>query len=133
MRTSRLVIMVEGSNEGETWLADEVKSKRGGLTRRPPIVAPHQPRLDWQMWFAALGNYRGNPWFVNLMVRLLEGSPDVLALLRTNPFPDAPPRYVRAEVYDYHFTDFAGRRATGAWWRRDFKGRYFPVGSLHGQ
>ena len=82
------------------------------------------------MWFAALGSYRQNPWLVNFCVRLLEGSRPVLALLERNPFPHAPPRYIRAVVYDYHFTDFATRRKTGAWWRRQEKGLYLPPLSL---
>ncbi|HYM13444.1 MAG TPA: lipase maturation factor family protein [Bryobacterales bacterium] len=132
MTTRRAEIIVEGSNDGQTWLPYEFKYKPGDVKRRPPIVAPHQPRLDWQMWFAALSDYRSDPWFVNLMVRLLEGNPAVLALLQTNPFPNAPPRYVRAELYDYHFTNFAERRATGAWWRRAYAGLYFPVAGLRG-
>jgi predicted DCC family thiol-disulfide oxidoreductase YuxK len=130
MTTSRPEIVVEGSNDGVTWLEYEFKYKPGDLKRRPKFVAPHQPRLDWQMWFAALGNYRQNPWFVNFCVRLLQGSPEVLRLLERNPFPNAPPRYIRAVVYDYHFTDFAMRRKTGAWWRREPKGDYLPVISL---
>jgi len=86
--------------------------------------------LDWQMWFAALGTYRQNPWLANLCVRLLQGSPPVLALLERNPFPDAPPHYIRAVVYDYHFTDFATRHKTGAWWRRQEQGAYLPALSL---
>jgi hypothetical protein len=82
------------------------------------------------MWFAALGNYRGNPWFMNFLVRLLQGSPQALALLGKNPFPDTPPRYVRAVLYEYHFTDFATRRATGEWWWREGKGLYCPEISL---
>jgi uncharacterized membrane protein YphA (DoxX/SURF4 family) len=130
MTTTRYEIIVEGSNDGQTWLPYEFKYKPGDIKRRPPIVEPHQPRLDWQMWFAALGDYRDNPWFVNFMVRLLEGSPQVLALLAKNPFPGSPPRYIRAELYDYRFTDFAEWRATGAWWRREFVRLYFPVASL---
>lgn len=133
MTTSRLEIQVEGSNDGVTWLAYEFKYKPGDVRRRPRWVEPFQPRLDWQMWFAALGSYQQSPWFVNFMVRLLQGSPEVLALLARNPFPGAPPRYVRAMVYDYHFTTFAERRATGAWWRREPKGLYFPVASLRNQ
>jgi len=130
MTTSRAEIVVEGSNDGVTWLEYEFKYKPGDVKRPPKFVAPHQPRLDWQMWFAALGNYRQNPWFVNLCLRLLQGSPQVLALLERNPFPDAPPRYIRAVVYDYHFTDFATRRKTGVWWRREPKGDYLPTISL---
>jgi len=130
MTTTRYEIVVEGSNDGETWLPYEFKYKPGDIKRRPPIVEPHQPRLDWQMWFAALGDYRDNPWFINFMVRLLEGSPQVLALLAKNPFPGPPPRYIRAELYTYRFTDFAEWRTTGAWWRREFVRLYFPVASL---
>jgi len=82
------------------------------------------------MWFAALGSYRDNPWFVNFVFRLLQGSPEVVALLGRNPFPDAPPRYIRALLYDYSFTDWPARRATGAWWTREPKGVYLPAVSL---
>ena len=130
MTTERREIVVEGSNDGTNWLAYEFKYKPGDVNRRPAFVAPHQPRLDWQMWFAALGDYRQNPWFANFCERLLQGSPEVLALLEKNPFPGHPPRYIRAELYDYHFTSFAERRATGAWWKREFIGEYLPPLSL---
>ena len=133
MTTSRLEIEVEGSNDGQTWLPYEFKYKADDLARRPPWVAPHQPRLDWQMWFAALGTYKQNHWFASLLVRLLEGSPEVTALLAHNPFPDAPPRYIRATGYEYHFTDLNARRSTGNWWRRDLKGTYFPIAALQRQ
>jgi len=130
MTVSRLEIVVEGSNDGKNWLPYDFKYKPGDPKRRPAFVAPHQPRLDWQMWFAALGRYRDNPWFINLCLRLLQGSPEVLALLEHNPFPNAPPRFIRAVYYDYRFTDFATRRATGLWWKRERKGEYFPALSL---
>ena len=130
MTTTRPEIIIEGSNDGQNWLPYEFKYKPGDVTRRPQFVAPHQPRLDWQMWFAALGSYRQNPWLVNFCIRLLQGSPEVLGLLQHNPFPDAPPKYIRAEVYEYHFTTWQERRATGAWWRREPKGEYLPVISL---
>jgi predicted DCC family thiol-disulfide oxidoreductase YuxK len=132
MTTSRPEIVLEGSNDGKSWLEYEFKYKPGDLRHRPGFVAPHQPRLDWQMWFAALGNYRQNPWFGNFCFRLLEGRSEVLALLQLNPFPDHPPRYLRAVVYDYHFTDFATRHRTGAWWRRERKGEYMPMLTLQG-
>jgi len=131
MTTSRHEIIVQGSNDGVHWLDYEFKYKPGDINRRPVFVAPFQPRLDWQMWFAALGDYRENPWFGNFCVRLLQGSPEVLALIEKNPFPGKPPIYIRAEVYDYHFTTFAERRATGAWWKREYLGEYLPVVSLH--
>ena len=132
MTTRRPEIIVEGSNDRQTWKAYEFKWKPGDPKRRPSQVAPHQPRLDWQMWFAALGNVRSsrNQWFMSFMKRLLEGSPEVLALLETNPFPDKPPRYVRAVLYDYHFTDWETRRKEGTWWTRERLGPYAPVLSL---
>lgn len=123
MTTTRPEIVVEGSNDGEHWLEYEFRWKPGELNRMPPIVAPHQPRLDWQMWFAALGTLRQNPWFLNFLSRLLEGSPEVLALLGRNPFPDAPPRYVRAVLYEYHFTQPGEGKA---WWKRERIGLYCP-------
>jgi hypothetical protein len=130
MTTTRPEIVVEGSYDGLTWLPYEFKWKPGDPKRRPAFVAPHQPRLDWQMWFAALGDYRDNPWFVNFLVRLAQGAPKVLALLKENPFPEKPPRYLRAVLYEYHFTDIATRHATGDWWRRERKGLYCPEMSL---
>ena len=131
MTTSRPEIIVEGSDDGTTWQAYDFKYKPGDLRRRPAFVAPHQPRLDWQLWFAALaGNYRGAPWFLRFLQEILQGSPDVLALLAANPFPGHPPRYVRASLYDYHFTNPTTRRADGAWWRRDRQGLYCPALSL---
>jgi len=130
MTTRRNEIVVEGSHDGVNWLPYEFKYKPGDLRRRPAFVAPFQPRLDWQMWFAALGNYEDNRWFQNFCVRLLQGSPEVLHLLARNPFPDRPPRFIRAEFHEYHFSLPAGRRATGDWWRRDLVGEYMPAISL---
>jgi hypothetical protein len=126
MTTQRPEIVIEGSNDGQTWLPYEFKFKPGDLRRAPPWAEPFQPRLDWQMWFAALADYRRSPWFTNLMLRLLEGSPPVLALFERNPFPHAPPRYLRALVYDYQFTDWQARRSQGVWWQRRLLGGYFP-------
>jgi type IV secretory pathway VirB3-like protein len=126
MTTTRPEIIVEGSNDGVTWAAYEFRYKAGNVMRAPPVVAPHQPRLDWQMWFAALGNYRQNRWFVNFMLRLLQGERSVTGLLQYNPFPVAPPKYIRAQVYLYNFTH-SGERA---WWRREPRGTYFPAVSL---
>jgi hypothetical protein len=124
MTTARPEIRVEGSDDGVTWKAYRFKYKPGDVTARPRFVAPYQPRLDWQMWFAALGTAPTTPWFMNFCERLLQGSPDVLALLAGNPFPDHPPRYIRAELEDYRFTDLATHRATGAWWTSTPKGEY---------
>jgi Lipase maturation factor len=130
MTTSRPEIQVEGSRDGVHWEPYVFRWKPGPLDRAPGFVAPHQPRLDWQMWFAALGTCRQNPWFVEFLERLLEGSPPVLGLLAHDPFPDHPPRFVRAQLYDYHFTSPAELRASGRWWRREALGAYCPVLSL---
>jgi hypothetical protein len=126
MTTERDEIVVEGSNDGTNWLAYEFRYKPGDPNRAPPIVAPHQPRLDWQMWFAALGTYQQNRWFVNFVVRLLEGEPAVTRLLEYNPFPTTPPKFIRARLFRYHFTDFG---ETG-WWKREDRGLYIPPVSL---
>jgi hypothetical protein len=126
MTTERPEIVVEGSSDGATWLAYEFPYKPGDPRRAPPIVAPHQPRLDWQMWFAALGNYQSNRWFISFMFRLLQGEPSVVRLLKHNPFPNAPPKYIRARMYQYHFTKFG----QPGWWKREERGLYFPTVSL---
>jgi hypothetical protein len=130
MTTERNEIVVEGSQDGEKWVPYEFRYKPGDVNRAPAWVQPHQPRLDWQMWFAALGSYRTNPWVVNFAVRLLDGSPSVATLLANNPFPQRPPRFVRATVYRYTFTDFEARRRTGAWWKREPRGQYLPAVGL---
>ncbi len=131
MTESRPEIIVEGSNDRITWETYRFRWKPGELTTAPKWVAPHQPRLDWQMWFAALrGSYRNTPWFPHFIGALLQGKPEVLQLLAENPFPDTPPRYVRATLYDYHFTDIATKRSEGTWWYRERKGLYCPAVSL---
>jgi len=130
MTPSRPEIILEGSNDGQTWKAYKFKYKPQELSDRPRFVAPHQPRLDWQMWFAALGSYRQNQWFINFCICLLQGKGEVLALLKTNPFPDHPPKYIRAITYDYRFTDFQTHRAQNTWWRSELKEEYLPPISL---
>ena len=130
MTTSRPEIVIEGSADGANWQAYEFKYKPGDVYRRLRWVAPHQPRLDWQMWFAALSNSQSNPWFQQLLLGLLEGRSEVTSLFAFNPFPNQPPRFIRAVTYDYHFTDWATRRKTGAVWARTVMGQYFPAVSL---
>jgi len=127
MTTRRREIVIEGSNDDMTWQAYEFKWKPGDPRRRPRYCMPHQPRLDWQMWFAALGDYRLNLWFIAFLGRLLENAQPVRALLRTNPFSDGPPRYVRAVLYEYQFTDRSEYSRTGMWWRRERLSLYCPV------
>jgi predicted DCC family thiol-disulfide oxidoreductase YuxK len=126
MTTRRPEIIVEGSNDGATWKAYAFPYKAGDPARRPPIVVLHMPRLDWQMWFAALRP--PPPWFYDFAYRLLHGSKPVLALLEHNPFPNAPPRYLRTRVYDYRFT--RPRTGTADWWRREPLAPYAPILTL---
>jgi predicted DCC family thiol-disulfide oxidoreductase YuxK len=130
MTKDRCEIVVEGSNDGIDWAPYEFKWKPGDVKRAPGWCAPHQPRLDWQMWFAALETPEQNPWFAGLIVRLLQGSRDVNRLLARNPFPDKPPRYIRAMFYRYRFTTSEERRQTGAWWKRHELREYLPTISL---
>ena len=138
MTTTRPEIILEGSHDGVTWKAYEFKYKPGDLHQRPRLVAPHQPRLDWQFWFAALAwdypqPWRSQPWMFPFVERLLEGEPVVLDLLAHNPFPDQPPRFIRANTYDYQFSSREERRDNGTWWTREFIKPYFPEISLRGQ
>jgi len=130
MTKDRGEIILEGSSEGIDWLPYEFKWKPGDLKRAPGWCAPHQPRLDWQMWFAALGTPRENPWLIALIYRLLQGSHQVNDLLANNPFPDKPPRYIRATFYRYRFTTVDEFRHTGAWWKRQELREYLPTLSL---
>jgi hypothetical protein len=119
MTTTRPEIVVEGSADGATWREYSFRWKPGDLARAPGFVSPHMPRLDWQMWFAALSPQRQSHWLVPLADALLAGNPRVLALLGENPFPEGPPRRVRYSLYDYRFTTPEERAATGAWWARE--------------
>ncbi len=130
MTRPRPELIFEGSDDGHDWRAYEFPDKPGDLTRRPTWVAPHQPRLDWQLWFAALSPPDADPWVLALTEHLLRGTPEVLALLAKNPFPQKPPRYVRITRYEYHFTDAAARARTGQWWRRTPIEVYLPPASL---
>ncbi|MFL6538828.1 MAG: lipase maturation factor family protein, partial [Chthoniobacterales bacterium] len=130
MTKTRPEIIVEGSNDGADWKPYRFRWKPGDLNHAPTWVAPHQPRLDWQMWFAALGTYRQNEWFVLFAERLLTNSKPVVGLLADDPFPDQPPRYVRATSYEYQFTTAEERRQTGNWWKRGEARRYLPSVSL---
>jgi predicted DCC family thiol-disulfide oxidoreductase YuxK len=130
MTTTRPEIVVEGSADGEAWTPYSFRWKPGDPSRRPGFVEPHQPRLDWQMWFAALSDARQNPWFVAFVHRLLEGDRDVTRLLAADPFAGRAPRFVRAELWDYRFTDAETRRRTGAWWTRRQIGEYLPPVTL---
>ncbi len=130
MTQTRPEIVVEGSADGQTWVPYQFKYKAGDLHREPGFVAPYQPRLDWQMWFAALGGPRFNQWFVWFELRLLQNSSAVMKLLEKNPFPDAPPKYVRALLYEYNFTSRAERAVSGDWWTRRFLHEYLAPVSL---
>jgi hypothetical protein len=128
----RYEIVVEGTDAGTltdatAWREYEFRGKPGDPSRRPPQVAPYHLRLDWLMWFAAMSGPSDYPWFSELLLKLLQGDPAVLGLLRTNPFPDRPPRWIRAQLYRYQFTTAAERAQTGAWWKRELVSSYFPA------
>ena len=131
----RYEIVIEGTDaevpdEEAAWRAYEFKGKPGDPKRRPPHIAPYHLRLDWLMWFAAMSSPLEHAWFIPFIGKLLEGDPATLKLLRRNPFPEHPPRYIRALYYRYRFTTPRERRATGAWWERTLVGEYLPAASL---
>ena len=123
MTTERPEIELEGSDDGEHWRVYPFRWKPGAVDRAPRFALIHLPRLDWQMWFAALGgDCRTQPWFLAFEDRLLEGSPEVLGLLAADPFAGHPPRFLRARLFRYRFT----HRGDPAWWRRDDAGWFCP-------
>lgn len=126
MTRGRYEIEFQGSNDAQNWVAYPFRNKPQALNQAPGIYAPFQPRFDWNLWFASLGDWRENNIVPLTEERLLENVPDVLALFKSNPFPNAPPRYVRAVLWQYWFTTRAEKRSTGNWWRRQFMGLYAP-------
>jgi len=130
MTTERPELVFEGSNDGTDWREYEFPYKPGDLSRRPRWVAPHQPRLDWQLWFAALYPPEDNPWVGTVCELLLRGDGAVLGLFSKNPFPGRPPAYLRVVRYRYEFTDASERARTGNWWRRTPIDFFIPPVSL---
>ena len=127
----RYEVVLEGTSEAvlsrdTAWYEYEFKGKPGDPMRLPPQVAPYHLRLDWLMWFAAMGSASRQPWMLPLVARLLENDRATLRLLRGNPFPGQPPTFVRARLFLYRFTTPAERRQTGAWWSRSLLGEYLP-------
>jgi lipase maturation factor 1 len=126
MTWKRYEIEFQGSDDGEKWIAYKFRNKPQDPAEAPRIYAPYQPRFDWNLWFASLGYWRENPWVVRCEELLLTGDPDVEALFAANPFPNHPPKQVRAVLWQYWFTDRATKRSTARWWRREYVGLYAP-------
>jgi hypothetical protein len=126
MTTRRIELEVLGSYDGEHWQPYQFKYKPDRLEGRPAFIIPHQPRLDWQMWFVTLHPHH-LPWFGSFLEALLDNSPEVSGLLAHNPFPDAPPRYLRVDAYQYNFTTASERERTGNWWKRTALGPFTPL------
>lgn len=129
----RIEVVIQGASEAiltdsTQWREYEFKGKPGDVRRRPRIVSPYHYRLDWLMWFVALSPDRHLPWVLHLVAKLLSGDPALLGLLAHNPFPGAPPIFIRAELYYYRFTD--SRDPSGDWWIRTRVGEYLPPLSL---
>jgi len=124
-------VVVEGTNapvpsEAASWREYEFIGKPGDARRRPPQIAPYHLRLDWLMWFIPLSPAYAADWFPRLVERLLAGDQATLRLLRRNPFPDGPPRFIRARLDRYRYTTPRERRETRAWWVREPAGELIP-------
>jgi len=126
MTNGRYEIEFQGSNDNQNWTAYPFRNKPQALNEAPRIYAPYQPRFDWNLWFASLGDWRQDEIVPLTEERLLKNDKDVLALFRSNPFPQAPPRYIRAVLWQYWFTTGDEKRVTGNWWRRQYLGVYAP-------
>jgi len=127
MTKIRHEIMVEGSNDGVNWREYPFRYKPDTLDDLPGWIIPHQPRLDWQMWFAALSSAEREVWFRRFLYQLLEGRTRVLDLLESDPFAGSHPVFVRALLYRYEFTSPAERSASGHVWKREYVRVYQPV------
>ncbi|HEY4100472.1 MAG TPA: lipase maturation factor family protein [Gemmatimonadales bacterium] len=131
----RMEVIIEGTTDSvitpaTSWKEYQFKAKPGDISRRPPWIAPYHLRIDWLMWFAALSPAYADSWFLPLVARLLQNDKPTLSLLAGNPFPDRPPVWIRAELYNYQFTTAAERKATGNWWNRALVGDYLRPISL---
>jgi lipase maturation factor 1 len=127
MAPNRYEIEFQGSNDGQNWTTYQFRFKPQVLDKAPRIYAPYQPRFDWNLWFASLGPWNGSSIVPRTEGRLLTNDPDVLRLFASNPFPDAPPKQVRAIIWQYWFSSEAEKHATGVWWRRQLLGTYAPT------
>jgi lipase maturation factor 1 len=126
MTWKRYEIEFQGSDDGSHWTPYPFRNKPQDPAEAPRIYAPYQPRFDWNMWFASLGEWRENPWVLRTEELLLSNNKDVLSLFASNPFPQNPPKQIRAVLWQYWFTDIATKRSTGMWWRRQYLGLYAP-------
>jgi hypothetical protein len=127
MTRGRYEIEFQGSMDGQTWVPYPFRYKPQDPSKAPGIYAPYQPRFDWNLWFASLGDWRSNSIVPRTEERLLAASPDVLALFAANPFPNEPPRQVRAILWQYWFTSTSEKRTQGLWWKRQPLGLYAPT------
>jgi hypothetical protein len=127
MTPHRYEIEFQGSNDGINWTPYPFRYKPQDVRERPRIYAPYQPRFDWNLWFASLGGWEQNPMVPRTAELLLENDADVLGLFRGNHFAAAPPKYVRAVLWQYWFSTAAEKRATGIWWTRQLLGPYTPT------
>ncbi len=127
MTHGRYEIEFQGSNDGQTWTPYPFRYKPQAIDQPPRIYAPYQPRFDWNLWFASLGDWQQNSLVPFAEERLLSNSPDVLALFQTNPFAEVPPKYIRAVLWQYWFISMKEKHETGNWWRRQLLGLYAPV------
>ena len=124
MQTERHELQIEGSYDGRHWQSYGFKYKPGSLYGKPEFIVPHQPRLDWMIWFVPPKHPEMMYWFDRFLLRLKQGSTDVLDLLEHNPFPSGPPTYLRVQVFKYRFTSMQEREHTGQWWKREYLGQF---------
>jgi hypothetical protein len=127
MTRGRYEIEFQGSSDGQNWIAYPFRYKPQALNQPPSIYAPYQPRLDWNLWFASLGQWREYSIVPNTAARLLANDKDVLSLFAGNPFSNQPPKQIRVMLWQYWFTTMAEKRRTSLWWRREFLGLYAPT------
>jgi hypothetical protein len=124
MQTERHELIIQGSNDRREWKTYQFHHKPGELNQLPKFIVPHQPRLDWMIWFVPAQHNSSKPWFNHFMDALRRGNPSVTHLLALNPFPDQPPQFMRVLSYRYQFNSFKEAQLTGNFWRRELIGEF---------
>ena len=124
MQTQRHELQIEGSYDGRDWKAYKFKYKPGAIAQRPAFIVPHQPRLDWMIWFVPPQHPAFMNWFEQFIIKLKQGSPEVSALLEHDPFKERPPEFIRIQVFQYQFTSIKERQETGNWWKYEYLGLF---------
>ncbi|XP_030627775.1 lipase maturation factor 2b [Chanos chanos] len=131
-------VILQGSKDGKSWMEIQFMYKPDSLSSAPPVLMLHQPRLDWHIWQLSSSSHNESPWFTSLILRLLQGKPEVVNLIQVDegqyPFSKEPPAFIRAQLYNYHFTKSEGDGSQlQKWWKRQYVRDFYPTVNINDQ